>query len=173
MNALLLECASLNALNKAAKEILTIVLPQLDKYKGKQVTTQTGFSKKFVIDQPDVKAEALPDGNASCQYWLSERCGGLYLNVKICLSGGSYDVRPATYYCKYQSIKIHIADIDSNVLNNIQAYNDIVKSYGLDVVVDTEAEQAKIDAIKKLMEQVSEIRRTVLVSSEFYSRLIR
>jgi len=45
----------------------------------------------------------LADGTfVDAHYWFNHYTNGFDINVKICVNGGSYDVKPVTAFCQYE-----------------------------------------------------------------------
>lgn len=61
-------------------------------------------SFKAKYDSPKLSDKLqLDDGTwVNAHYWFNNLNYGLDLHVKICVNGGSYDVKPVTAFCQYQ-----------------------------------------------------------------------
>jgi len=51
----------------------------------------------------------LPDGTYyDVHYWFDYSYNELKVNVKLCINGGSWDVRPTTAFCQYEEQQLTI-----------------------------------------------------------------
>jgi hypothetical protein len=152
-----LEVHGKNELKKVALFEITNILLQLPQYLTKRIDTQAGLSKKFVVNLSKPKPEPLKDGygmTTSC--YLSISYGELVLHTKICLNGGSYEDR--TNYCQYFNRTFVIGKVENFCLTEIYTLDSIVKDYGLDVLINLEAELLKIARYNELEAELRELR---------------
>ena len=85
------------------------------------------FKQKY--ESPKLSDQTkLEDGTfVNAHYWFTHYTNGFDIHVKICINGGSYDVKPVTAFCQYQEQsftlfkkedgKLIASDIDVSYLN--------------------------------------------------------
>jgi len=161
-----------NSLNKASLEILQAIIPQVEKYTGKSILIATGLSAKFKIDKPEIKADALNNEHASCMYYFEHTSQSLWLRVRVCLNGGSYDVRPQTNYTQYFEHKFYLGQINDGVLIEVETVEKIEQGYNLNTVIVEAEELAKIERLKQLAEELKAVKRSIRISEETYKHLL-
>lgn len=72
-----------------------------------------GIKAKFEHEKMAYKGQ-LPDGTfVDAHYWFTSRYS-FDMTVKICINGGSYDVKPTTAFCQYEETIIELFKIDSD-----------------------------------------------------------
>lgn len=151
-----------NELKRVAKIEIENILPQLIKYVGKQIETQSGFSKKFVINKVEPKPIPMAGGFATLQLcYLRRSYESLCLELSICLSGGKYEDK--TYYCQYFQRSFHIANMDRFNLTEVLSFEQVVNNNHLDEVIDLDIELAKIEKLKLLEAEVSKLKYSIKI----------
>lgn len=79
---------------------------------GKDIFKQYFVLKaKYDHSREEIKGTT-PEGvyfNTHC--WLTKEYDGFYLNAKICINGGSYDVQPSTAFCLYENGSVKLFDV--------------------------------------------------------------
>jgi hypothetical protein len=157
-----LEVHGKNELKRIALAEIKNILPQLVQYLNKRIDTQTGLSKKFVINFSKPKPEPLKDGFGMLQCsFLTVNYETLILRLSFCLNGGSYEDR--TYYCQYFDRTFEIAKVENFNLTEIFNIDNIIKSYGLNDIIDLEEEEKKIAKCKELQEELDKVKYSIKI----------
>lgn len=162
-----------NQLKIAAYNELQNILPQIEKFVGKRIETQTGKSAKFQInflgkDLNKISPIKENDFATAHNYYLSVEYGQLYLEMKICLHGGSYDDK--THYCQYFNQNYWIGRVDktSGVLLELDSLEKVVSDYGLDTFINLEEEEKKINEYRELAKQLRELKYSIKIPFNEY-----
>lgn len=174
LKTLKLEIHTKNESNRIILLIIGNLLPQLAPFLGKKITTLSGFSKKFVMDflKPELrKFENVGHAKiVGCRLDVNYNC--LYLNLRLCFSGGSYDVQPVTAYTKYTEQRILLGNVINNeTLKDLTNFDDLVRVYGAANDLDMAKELAAIKVYKMLAEQLAEAKKAINVDAEYYKYL--
>jgi hypothetical protein len=149
-----------NELKRIAAIQIENVLKQLPQYLGKRIDTQSGKSKKFVVNMLDIKPIALPNGFASLHLnYVSISHSEITLKLSICLSGGKYEDR--TYYCQYFDRTFYLGRVENFCLAEVYTLENIIKDYGLYQIIVLDAELQKIAKLKQLEDEVQKLRHSI------------
>lgn len=174
LKSLKLEIHSKNESNRIILLIIANLLPQLAPFLNKKITTLSGFSKKFVMDFLKPKVNLFEnEGFASIVgSYLDVKHNCLYLNLRLCFNGGSYDVQPTTAYTKYTEQRILLGNVINNeTLTHITNFDDLVRVYGAENDLDIAKELAAIKVYKMLAEQLAEAKKDIKIDAEYYKYL--
>ena len=174
LKTLKLEIHSKNESNRIILLIIANLLPQLVPFLDKKITTLNGFSKKFVMDFLKPKINLFEnEGFGSivmCRLDVKYNC--LYLNLKLCFNGGSYEIQPVTAFTKYIEQSILLGNIINNeVLKDLTNFDELVRVYGIENNIQIEQELANIKIYKMLAEQLAEAKKAINVDAEYYKYL--
>ncbi len=157
-----------------AKKALAEILPQMAQFIGKKIFLGDGSKAKiFNLNFSNIAIEQTPNMHTMVQNcYLKADYGKLVLRVKICLNGGNYDVRPSTAWTKYidRDIEIGISK-DGQIIDSLDTIEHIIELHGLNRVINEEAEIMKIKQYKALLKQAEDVKRTIVINSEFYEYL--
>ena len=150
-----LEVHAVNQLNTIVNAEINNVLPQLQKYIGKVIKIQTGFSKKFTIDFLKLKPEGFEGKWADNQLcYLSCDYSSMYLHVSICLSVDDNS-------CQYWKKEVYLGQCDkSGVLTEIVEK----RTYP---IVDVEAVKTEIDKYMEAQKICDMIKSQLPINPEF------
>lgn len=149
-----------NELRRIARIEIENVLPQLQKYIGKQINTQSGMSKKFVITKLDPKPQPMPGGFASLHVnSISTSYNSLVLKMSICLSGGKYEDK--TYYCQYFDQTFYIGEMNVFTLVKVCEFKEVANNGQLDDLIVVNEEVEKIERFKQLEEEVRKLKYSI------------
>jgi len=95
---------SINTLYKYAAKCIEHEKKHFDQFLGKDIFKVGGEVKQKYSHERLTFEGFLPDGthyHVHCWYQLSYK--HFYLNVKSCVNGGSYEDKPVTAFCQYDS----------------------------------------------------------------------
>jgi hypothetical protein len=168
---LTLEIHGKNELTRIILEQLTHVYPQLEKFVGKKINTQSGKSAKFIIDFKEIPAKLckLTENNFAqnqgCYFNITNY--SIYLNFKLCFNGGKYEDK--TYYCRYFERSVYLGEMDNATLKNLTDLNELIND--LYQIINIDEEQAKLNKYHELKDKLEAVRTTIKVDSEFYKYL--
>ena len=100
---------AINTLYEYAKKILDYEKEHFSKFLGVNIFKVDGSIKaKFEHENLTFKGN-LPDGTRfDVNYWFTYSYNELKVNVKLCINGGSYDVKPITAFCQYEEQQLTI-----------------------------------------------------------------
>jgi len=166
MKTLELQIHGQNELNRVAVEIAKDLMPQLEPFLLKRVTTDKGLGAKFkeAIKINKIQPNPLPNGFASLHVChLGESYGKLVLNISVCLNGGSYENH--TYYCQYFDQRITLGTVIDNLLTSLDTDQPVHKP------IEFDTEMKKIEALKKLEEQVRKLKYSIRIPESVYQNL--
>lgn len=94
---------AINTLYEYAKKYVNHEKTRLDAFIGLDIFKVDGsFKQKY--DSPKLSDTlTLPDGTfVNAHYWFKHYSTDFGICVKICINGGSYDVKPTTAFCQYE-----------------------------------------------------------------------
>ena len=104
--------------NEEVKRIKAILKPFLDKPVLKVDGSLLKKVKDLIEFNTDNRVRPLKKGgHVSLNLWLEPSIYSIWLRVKLCFSGGSYDDK--TYYCMYWENSFYIADIEKLHLKDL------------------------------------------------------
>lgn len=133
-----------NLLNKTIMQELQNLLPQLQKYVGKRILTQTGKSAKFIIEH--IKVD-----NFRC--YLDTSAYSIWLKADVCTQGepDKNGNRLTTYFKK----EIYLGKMKSSgELESIEDFDSICKNWKLNEVIE---EQQVFNTIEKYKQLKAEL----------------
>jgi hypothetical protein len=81
------------------------------------------IKQKYTHDKLYFKGNLLDGTYFDAHYWFTYSHGWFDINVKICINGGSYDVKPVTAFCQYENQSITLFKTENNKL--IETNTDI------------------------------------------------
>jgi hypothetical protein len=160
-----------NTLKNFAKQAIAIFLPKLAEFVGKKIFTASGEkTKAFVMDYEIIRSlvpqpQQLGDLKPQIQNcYLDTKYGCLNLEISLCLygNGGS----------KYTKRTVELGKSkDGQIIDSLNTYEDIVKMYGFDDLINAEEELQKIRKFKELEKQAQEAQSRIKVDVAFYKYL--
>jgi len=94
---------AINTLYEYAEKYILHEMDRISAFIGLDIFKVDG-SFKAKYDAPKLSDKLqLPDGTfVNAHYWFNQYTNGFDINVKICINGGSYDVKPVTAFCQYE-----------------------------------------------------------------------
>jgi len=154
------EIAIKNELLRISKLEIENILPQLQKYLGQKVCTQTGKSKKFIINFLNPQPVPLSPGHhATNHHSYLDMDSSVWLKVKLCFNGGSYDDR--SYYCVYAEESYYIGQLKNGFdLLSIEPLEKILKERNFEPV-NLQQEIEKIEKYEALIIEAKKIRSSI------------
>ena len=133
---------AINELNKEIRNALKYFLPELKKFEGKKFRISGGYVHNF-------NNRGYESNNKTLRDYFESPYNSLRLNIDIHVK---WDDCSVSYFKKC----IFIGDLDGDVLQHIDSYDDVVKGYNLNKRLTVKSELAKINKMKKLKEQFSD-----------------
>ncbi|MDC7250732.1 MAG: hypothetical protein PQJ49_12515 [Sphaerochaetaceae bacterium] len=116
----------LNYLNKERLNLLNSIKDQYKDMEGAKVQLSTSDKSKKWTLKGDHKGESTDINglkvHLSFQYWFEFSYSFVILHTKVCISGGSYEVRPSTAFTQYMEKSDYIGRLDNQYLKDT---NDI------------------------------------------------
>jgi hypothetical protein len=163
-----LEIHGKSELNRVAKEVLTDLLPQLQKYVGIKIATQKGFSSKFVYKINEPKVKPLENGHfaSSQNSYLNFTQYDLKLRVKICLNGGKYEDK--TYYCQYFDFTYYIGKMEDSKLISLNSLDSLINDYYLNETIDLDEQNKLIEQYKAMKNQLKTLKDKIKIPFSDY-----
>ena len=139
---------AINTLYKHAKEIISYEQEHFSQFIGKNIFKVDGSIKqKYAHEKLSFKGET--DGTRyNVSYYFEVRHGYFDLRMTICVSGGSYDVRPSTAFCQYENLTITIFKTNdagelANFANNLTYLDTVYTVKELSEIANEIKEAAK------------------------------
>ena len=157
-----------NLVNKNAYEIIANLNDTIDSLVDKKIAKvdSTLTSKVTAILKPFLINDTYRKGgnHYSMSSWLSTSKYHIILKVKICISGGSYDLQPNTAFTQYFQTLLYLGRIENGILKMNITGNGIAKVKPKKLTIKSQLK--KVDDYKKLAEKLrtlkSEINPTIL-----------
>jgi len=141
----------MNQLNQYSVKLLNQLLPQLRGMMDKKLFTVTGEKSatlKKLVPLPDLSGKKEnPDRYINYSFYFNNSNTGVWLNVRVCINGGSYDVKPNTAYTQYFDTSYYVGTLkDGKILESVQDIENIIRDHSLEVFYTEEKIQADIRA---------------------------
>lgn len=160
-----------NTLKAFAKQVIAIFLPKLAEFAGKKIFTASGDkTKAFAMDYEIVRSlipqpQQLGELKVQVQNcYLDTKYGNLSVEISLCFFGNG-----GSKYAK-RSVTLGKSK-DGQIIDSLDSYEDIVKSYGFDDMIDAKQEREKVRKFKELEKQAEEAQRQIKIDSAFYKYL--
>jgi hypothetical protein len=150
-----IQAEGLNELNTFTLQLISLLLPQVEKLMGKKIVLSDGRSKAkaFQVDKVDKPDYTEEEGKRiSYMYWWDLSDYSAWLHVKICLRGGSYEDN--TYYCEYFEQAIYIGEIKGQELVRVSVREELIKDYNLAQNYTAEGLRQIVSLYTQLKDQV-------------------
>jgi hypothetical protein len=162
-NSLDINVQALNEVNKYALKVINEILPQMSNLIGQKILLSDGKkSKKWTIETPkghkfkDEISDCFVDSN--CYFDITTH--SVYLMVKTCINGGSYDTNTA--YCVYVDKFYYLGSIKDGILVEVCSLDKSpLLSYNV-------GEQTSVEKMSKLISEYKETK----VKADSLKRLI-
>lgn len=136
---------AINTLNQWTEQVYAYEKKHFAQFLGQNIFKVDGSVKaKFDHEKFSFKGQ-LEDGTwVNANYWFTNAHGYFSIHVKICVSGGSYDVKPATTFCQYEETAPTLFQVkDGLLIETTQEQSDYSIRY------DVADLQSKAQAIKE------------------------
>jgi hypothetical protein len=154
-----------NETNKATLKYYNVLRPIMDKFIGQKIVINNNesFSSKFdklIPRNLDIVCKPLkPNHFVNVSYYLNISYTGIYLNVTVCFSGGSYETKD--YYCHYEKKSLYLGtfDHDRAILISLESNNDIIKQ--LDYTINIDEQKELIDKYNELLKQAEAVKSKI------------
>lgn len=147
---------ALNTLNEYAEQIYNYEKKHFSQFLGKDIFKVDG-SLKQKYEHPKLEFNGqMADGTFySVSYWFTSAYNHFDVNIKICINGGSYDVKPTTAFCQYEETRPTLFEIEKTgeLKETTQQPNDYSVRYD---VASLEAKAAQIKAAAEQYRKASE-----------------
>ncbi|MES2515941.1 MAG: hypothetical protein V4580_17440 [Bacteroidota bacterium] len=154
-------------LNSLIKQTLLIFLPALCAFAGKKICKADSTLVKAADSLKDL---IVKDARGYAIGYITFEYGYMYINFKICKSGGSYDVTPSTAYTQYFERRVEVGTFKGDQLTGVAILDYIVKQYNLDKDIDLDAEVAKIETLKAMQKELDKFKDTIDYTVREYYR---
>lgn len=155
-------------LNRVAKEVLTDLLPQLQKYVNTKIDTQKGKSRKFVYSllSPSVKPFEVGHFASLHNCYLDCSTHSLKLKVNICLHGGKYEDK--TYYCQYFEQTFYIGKMENFILVSLDSLDSLINDYSLNETINLDEQIKLIEQYKAMKKQLETLKSKIKIPFSDY-----
>jgi hypothetical protein len=108
---------AINTLYKYAAIILKHEQEHFNKFLGIDIFKVDGSIKmKYEHEKLSFKGQFEDKTCYDVHYWYTKRSSIFDITVKVCVNGGSYDVRPSTAFCQYEEMTFTLYDLENNNL---------------------------------------------------------
>lgn len=153
----------LNIHNKQVKEYYLSAIQQAQALIGKKIhTAKMEKSKQFNIDLPHIKEQINGAEWIDIHSWFTFSGQSVWLHIKTCYSGGSWDVKPTTAFCIYFNDGLYIGETDNDGKLMRTATEEVQKSWLITLQpVTIEEIKTKEAEYKELQERGKEIFNSV------------
>ena len=135
---------ALNLLNEYSAQYFTAATDHFRRFLGVNPFKVDGTIKeKYKIRLEPIKGRTQDDTYFDVHAWIVKGYSSLDIRVKICISGGSYDVKPSTAFTLYEDVTIEICEIRDDILcERTRQAPDFTTRYHEDDILKA-AEEAK------------------------------
>lgn len=155
--ALQIKIQALNMLNSYAQAYFEQATKHFEQFIGVEPYKVDGTLKaKYALKFEPVKGKTVDGTNYDVHAWMYSGNYSLDINVKICISGGSYEEKPATAFCQYESLSLMICRIKDGKL----AARDI-ENYDFSVQYNEQQILRAAEEVKKAAERYEQALKTV------------
>ena len=162
---------SLNLLNEYAPAYFEKATKHFEQFIGAEAYKVDGTLKaKYALKLEEVKGHR--DGaNFDIHAWIRPSSDSIDINIKICVSGGSYDVHPNTAFCQYDTMTLEVVRIkEGKISQRERQTNDFTVIHSESEILAAAAEVKKAaEAYEQALNKVYYEFRDIL----YLSRLTR
>ena len=160
-SSLTIAVEGINKRNEYAISVLKESLPEMEKLIGQKVLLSGGLkSAKFTLKNGNIEKQE-GGQHESYSHFFDVGEYSIWLKVKICLNGGSYEDRTA--YCNYFEQSYYIGEVKNQILTKVETLEAKIKDYQLTTVINEfdvlylvgkyKQEQEQADKTKALIPQ--------------------
>ena len=139
---------AINTLNEWAEVFYKYEKEHFSKFIGIDIFKVDGSIKqKYDHEKQSFKGQLLDGTWVDVHYWFTKRYNSFDINIKLCVNGGSYDVKPTTAFCQYEEMSLTLFNtVDNKLVETSEDISHLSTRYNLDelVKIAAEIEQAKI-----------------------------
>mgnify|MGYP006921369615 CR=1 FL=1 len=108
---------AINTLYEWAEKFFNYEKEHFTQFLGVDIFKVDGtIKKKYEHEKISFRGKLSDGTNVDAHYWFSHSYGTFTIRVKICVNGGSYDVRPTTAFCQYEEISLTLFTTNNGVL---------------------------------------------------------
>jgi len=158
-SSLTIAVEGINKRNEYSIKVLSQSLPEMNKLIGQKVLLSDGKqSAKFTLKNGNTDKQE-DWQHESYQHFFEVGEYSIWLKVKVCLNGGSYEDR--TNYCTYFEQSYYIGEVKNQILTKVETLEDKIRDYKLAEVINEEYvsilvakykdEQAQADRTKNMI----------------------
>lgn len=140
----------LNQINTLALAELQHIYPQLEKYVGQKINTQSGKSKKFVIEFT---------GTIKHRCYIDLKSTTIWLSLTICISKG-------TNGCQYFDKHLSLGLMENDTLTELFPLDITIRDYQLDRPEKVENVRNQLQEYKIAKEKLQAIERDFRLSND-------
>lgn len=121
-----------NYLNAERLKLLKAIQNDLKTMEGQKVQLSTGErAKKWTLKSDTTKKETVINGEKvylSFSWYYDLSHSFVTLKMKVCINGGSYDVRPSTAFCQYIESSDYIARLENQCLKDTDDIDQCIEN---------------------------------------------
>jgi hypothetical protein len=146
---------AVNTLYQYAEQFFNYERQYFSQYLGQSIFKVDGSVKaKYEHEKQSFKGQ-LPDGTwVNAHYWFTNRYNCFDIHIKICVNGGSYDVKPSTAFCQYDEMTLEMFKIeDGKLIDSPQDISHLKERFDIDSL---KAIAANIEQAKKMYESAAD-----------------
>jgi len=120
---------AINTLYEWAEKFFNYEKDHFSQFVGVDIFKVDGsIKKKYEHEKMSFRGK-LPDGTfCDAHYWFTHSYNDFRITVKICVNGGSYDVKPTTAFCQYEEQGITLFKTQNGVLLETAPDIDFLKT---------------------------------------------
>lgn len=108
---------AINTLYEYAQQFYEYERQHFSQFIGKDIFKVDGSIKAKYEHEKLSFSGKLNDGtNVNAHYWFTSKYNCFDIHVKICINGGSYDVKPSTAFCQYEETALTLFKTEDNKL---------------------------------------------------------
>ena len=163
---------AINCLNEWAVKFYEHAKKHFSQFIGQDIFKNDMTIKKKYEQEKISYTGQLSDGTYSnAHYWLTANRGFSDITIKICVNGGSYDVRPNTAFCQYEQTTLTLFKLEDNKL--IETNTDISHLSRRYSVPELEAIAARVKAAAEKYELAQKEMPYIFRDTFYIERLTR
>lgn len=162
---------ALNLLNEYAPAYFEQATKHFEQFIGVEPYKVDGTLKaKYMLKLNEVKGK-IDGAYFDIHAWIKPSSYSIDVNIKICVSGGSYDVHPNTAFCQYDTMTLEVVRIkDGKISQRERQPNDFTIRHSESEILAAAAEVKKAaEAYEQALSKVYYEFRDIL----YLSRLTR
>lgn len=148
-----------NIIEQFTSDTANKVISALPEFIGKKITTADNTLTKKAANVLKPLITSLEKGKLGENY-ISKQCYfrssdyTLYLHVRVCINGGSYDVQPNTAFTKYFERTVALGYLESTFLTELAEIDEPKK-------IDLPTELINVEKYKQLESELRELKYSI------------